>query len=321
MNNPVSPRPDPRMIVEMTLLEGPAADRDGTLVFSDVIGNRLCRMEPAASGAVTVVRAPAGRANGNAFDTEGRLVTCEGAEHGPGGGRRVVRQVLDSHEVEILADSFDGAKLNSPNDLAIDDEGRIFFTDPRYGDRAGMESDVEGVYRIDPDGTLHRILGQPELERPNGVAIRPDGRELYVVDSSYDRPTGARRVWAFPLDAEGVPTDRRLLYDFGRGRGGDGIEVDASGVLYVCAGVAQPRSPNETADVVPGVYRITADGRLIDVLPVGTDVITNCCFGGPDMRTLFVTAGHRVYATRVQVPGWHAWRWTQGYPGRPPVPG
>lgn len=297
-----------RSIAEFALLEGPAADKDGSVVASDVIGDRMLVVSDTGTN---VLHQPAGRANGNAFDQLGRLVTCEGGEHGPGGGRRIVRRNGKGDEPSLLVDRYRGARFNSPNDLAIDDEGRIFFTDPRYGDRSDLEQDAEAVYRLDPDGTLERILGQPEIERPNGIALRPDARELYVVDSNYDRPDGARRIWSFALDAAGRPSQQRLVHDFGPGRGGDGMEVDRDGVLYVCAGINEPRSPNETNDVAAGVYRLSPLGDRIGFLPVLTDLITNCCFGGPDMRTLYVTAGHRLYATRVDVPGWHAWRWSE----------
>ena len=294
-------------VAEVALLEGPAADRDGTVVVSDVIADRMYRV---AGARLDLLHDGSGRANGNAFDPSGRLVTCEGAEHGPGGGRRIVRRDRPTDRPMVLVDRYRGGRLNSPNDLVVDDRGRVFFTDPRYGDRSDVEQDAEAVYRLDPDGTLERIVSQPDIERPNGIAIRPDGGELYVVDSNYDRPDGARRIWAFELTARGVPSIQRLVYDFGTGRGGDGMEVDEAGTLFVCAGIRAPRSANETREVPPGVYRISPEGRRIGFLSVPTDLITNCCFGGPDMRTLHVTAGHRLYTSRTEVPGWHAWRWS-----------
>lgn len=293
-------------LAEVSLLEGPAAANPKTVVFSDVVNDRLLSM---SGGRIEIIAAPAGRTNGNAFDRTGRLVSCEGAEHGPGGGRRVVRRRTLSSEPEVLAERYDGFRLNSPNDVSVDERGRIFFSDPRYGARDDLELDQESVYRIDPDGTIERIVTQPAVERPNGVAVRPDGGELYVVDSNYDRPNGARRIWAFELDGDGRPINQRLVMDFSPGRGGDGVEVDVAGSLYVCAGITQPRSPNETDSVPSGVYVMSPTGVMIDVMRVHTDVITNCCFGGPDMRDLYVTAGHRLYTGRSAVPGWHAWRW------------
>jgi sugar lactone lactonase YvrE len=111
-----------------------------------------------------------------------------------------------------------------------------------------------------------------------------------------------------PSMAPIVELSLRSVYDFSPGRGAEGLEVDVKGVLHVCAAINRPRTSKETADTRAGVYRIPG-GALLDVLPVSTDIISNCCLGGPDMRTLFVTAGHRLHRTRVADPGWHAWRW------------
>ena len=287
----------------VSFLEGPAADAHGTVYFSDIRGNRI--MTLTSDGALGVFREEAGRPNGNVFDREGRLVTCEGAEHGRRGRRRVTRTDPRTGEVEVLADRYEGRRLNSPNDVTVDTQGRLFFTDPRYdADRSDLEMDVEGVYRIDTDGTLTRIIGQPDVEKPNGLAITPDDRVLYVIDSNHAMG-GSRMVWAFALDAEGNAVDRWPVYDFAPGRGGDGMELDVAGNLYVCAGILTPRGPGETTQNPPGVYVITPSGELVDRIPIPQDVITNCCFGGSDMRTLYVTAGHMLYRTRVNVSGYH----------------
>ena len=289
----------------VSFLEGPATDAHGTVYFSDIRGNRI--MTLTTDGVLGVFREDAGRANGNVFDSQGRLVTCEGAEHGRGGRRRVTRTDIATGEVEVLAERYEGRRLNSPNDVTVDTQGRLFFTDPRYdADRSDMELDVEGVYRIDPDGTVTRIIGQPDVEKPNGLAITPDDSVLYVIDSN-NAMGGSRTVWAFGLDADGNAVDRWPVYDFAPGRGGDGMEIDVAGNLYVCGGILTPRSPAETTHNPPGVYVITPSGELIGRIPIPQDVITNCCFGGSDKRTLFVTAGHMLYRTRVNVPGYHVY--------------
>jgi gluconolactonase len=287
----------------VSVLEGPAYGPDGGLYFSDIPANRLMRRLP--GGQVEIFRENSGRANGNAFDLEGCLLTCEGAEYGPGGRRRVVRTDLETGEITVLADRFEGRRYNSPNDLCVSSSGQIFFTDPCYGDRSALELGVEGVYLIDPDGAVARILGQPELERPNGVAISPDDRTLYVVDSNQELG-GRRCLWAFDLDACGNPTDQRLVYDFSPGRGADGLEVDSAGFLFVCAGIMRPRTAAETADNPPGVYVFTAAHEPAGMIPVPEDLITNCCFAGPDLRTLYITAGRTLYETTVAVAGYHA---------------
>ncbi len=292
---------EPAAIV--SVLEGPAFGPDGAIYFSDIPANRVMRYVP--GGGLTVFREDSGRANGNAFALDGHLLTCEGAEYGTGGRRRVVRTNLRTGRTTVLSDRFEGRRYNSPNDICVDSVGRIYFTDPCYGDRSALELDVEGVYRLDPDGHVTRILGQPELERPNGVAVAPGDGVLFVVDSNH-APGGRRAVWAFDLDASGTPRDQRLVWDFSPGRGGDGIEVDSEGSLYVCAGILHPRSAGETGDYPPGVYRFTSRFEPAGMLPVAQDLITNCCFAGSDLRTLYVTAGRTLLAASVPVAGYHA---------------
>ena len=171
-------------------LEGPAVDEKGNLFFSDIAGNRLLKMTP--DGKTSVLRADSGRTNGNTFDARGRLISCEGGEQGPG-RRRIVRTDMKTGEVTVLTDKYEGKRYNSPNDACVDARGRIWFTDPRYGaDRSDLEMDVEGVYRIDPDGKVTRVLTQKEVDRPNGIAISPDSKTLYVIDS-HPKPGGNRK--------------------------------------------------------------------------------------------------------------------------------
>jgi gluconolactonase len=205
--------------------------------------------------------------------------------------------VLATGEVEVLADRYQGHRLNSPNDVTCDEPGRLIFTDLRYGLRGGLEMADEAVYRLDPDGTLTRVVSQPDVERPNGLAITPGCTKLYAVDSNHS-VGGNRKIWAFTLDRDGSAVARRLVYDFCQGRGGDGLEPDSGGNLHVCAGIMRPRIAGETTDVPPGVYIITRGGQLIDVIHIPQDVITNCCFGTADLRTLFVTAGHTLLDPR-----------------------
>jgi gluconolactonase len=286
----------------VTLLEGPAFDAEGNLFFSDIAGNRIYRMTP--SGSVSIFRADSGRTNGNTFDAQGRLISCEGAEQGPGGRRRLVRTDLDTGEVTVLTDRFEGKRYNSPNDACVDGRGRIWFTDPYYGDdRDALEMEVEGVYRIDPDGRVARVLGQPEIERPNGLAITPDSRTLYVVDS-HSRPGGHRKIWAFDVSDSGALSGQRPVFDFGKGRGGDGLRLDQAGNLWVAAGIAMPRHGGETPDVPPGVYVITPAGRLLGRIPIPEDLCTNLAFGSPDGKLLHVTSGKTIYQIPVTVSGY-----------------
>lgn len=285
----------------VTLLEGPAFDAGGTLYFSDIAGNRIYTMSPA--GAVAIFRADSGRTNGNTFDAQGRLISCEGSEQGPGGRRRIVRTDLGTGTITVLTDRFEGKRYNSPNDVVADSRGRVWFTDPYYGeDLASLELGVEGVYRIDPDGKVARVLGQPAIQRPNGLALTPDGRTLYLIDS-HARPGGHRKIWAFDVTDSGDLQGQRQVFDFGRGRGGDGVRLDERGNLWVAGGIMMPRHSGETSDVPPGIYVIRPDGELLGRIPIPEDLCTNLAFGGPDGKVLHVTAGKTIYRVPVAVRG------------------
>jgi gluconolactonase len=282
-------------------LEGPAVDADGNVFFSDIAGNRIMKLAP--DGKFSVWRADSGRTNGNCFDSQGRLVSCEGGEQGVG-RRRIIRTDLKSGDISVLTDKFEGKRYNSPNDVCIDTKGRIWFTDPYYGqDRAALELDHESVYRIDDDGKVTRVLTQPEIHRPNGIAISPDAKTLYVIDS-HPKDNGNRKIWAFEVGADGKPGKQRLVWDFGKGRGGDGMKLDVKGNLWIAAGISYKRSPFESTDVPPGIYVISPEGKLLGKIPIGEDLLTNLAFGGPDMKTLYVTAGRTVYKLPVSVSGY-----------------
>jgi gluconolactonase len=291
----------PSAAAGISFLEGPAVDHQGSVYFSDIAGNRILKLEP--DGKVSVFRADSGRTNGNTFDAQGRLLSCEGAEFGLGGRRRLVRTDPMTGEITVLTDRFEGKRYNSPNDVCVDSRGRIWFTDPRYGpDRSDLELDVEGVYRIDPDRKVTRVLGQPEIQRPNGIAITPDDQTLYVIDS-HSQPGGHRKIWAFDVAADGKLGNQRLVHDFGKGRGGDGLRLDTQGNLWVAAGILTPRGPGETTDVPPGVYVFTPQGKLLGRIPIAEDVITNLAFGVPERKTLYITAGKTLYRIPVNVAG------------------
>lgn len=285
------------------LLEGPAFDESGNLFFSDVYNSKIYRLS--TSGKVTLFRGDSGRTNGNTFDALGRLVSCEGTEQGIDGRRRIVRTDMQTERVTVLTDRYQGKRYNSPNDLCVDTKGRIFFSDPYYGEAISMlELDHESVYRIDPNGDVTRVLTQPTIERPNGVAVTPDNKTLYVADSN-GRPGGNRTIWSFDLSEEGTPGKRKLVFDFGTGRGADGIKLDERGNLWVAAGIAFPRNSGETNSVPPGVYVITPQGQMIGRIPIPEDLCTNLAFGGPDRKTLVVTAGKCVYKIPLAVSGYH----------------
>lgn len=290
-----------KMMVAFT--EGPACDAAGNLYCSDIINNRILVLEANARH-FKIFREPSGRANGLLFDAQGRLLACEGNEFGPNdGNRRITRTDLKTGQVEVLTDRFEGQRYNAPNDIAARSNGQLFFTDPNYYNRATMEMDNDSIYRIDTDGRVTKVLTQPQIQRPNGIALSPDERILYVVDSC-SVAGGNRKIWAFDLSDDGTPDNQRLVIDFGAGRGGDGMCVDSEGTLYIAAGISSARGPHETGEVPPGIFVVRPDGTLLGRIPVYEDVITNCTWGGDDLRTLFITSGKTVYQTRVEIPGW-----------------
>lgn len=285
----------------VAFLEGPAADAHGNVFFTDIWNSRILKHDT-RTGETTVWRADSGRTNGLLFDPQGRLLCCEGNEFGPGGRRRITRTDMTTGAVDVLTDRFDGVQYNAPNDIACRRNGQIFFTDPCYGDRSTMQMQHESVYRIDPGGGVSRVITQPVIQRPNGIALSPDERTLYVVDSC-PVAGGNRKIWAFDLSGDGTPGKQRLVFDFAPGRGGDGMAVDSQGNLYIAAGLYRPRGPHETTDVPPGVYIVTPAGELKGRIPIPEDVLTNVTFGGDDLRTLYITAGKTLFTIRVEIPG------------------
>lgn len=259
-------------------------------------------------GESTVYRKGAG-CNGLLFDAKGRLVACEP-------GRRCISRTEADGTITVLTDKYDGHRYNQPNDLTIDSQGRIYFSDPFYGgDRRSLEMKdsagklVEGVYRIDPDGKVTRIIGR-ELERPNGVLVSADDKYLFVADNNNDAVGGARKLYRFDLKADGTVdlASRKLLHDWGMGRGPDGVKQDAAGRLFVAGGLNKPNPPAEpAADVKGGIYVISPDGKLLEFLAVPTDEVTNCAFGGEDLRTLYITGGGTLYSIRTVAPGRVVW--------------
>lgn len=284
--------------------EGPAWDPQWGVLTSGAKG--IYQWTP--DGQSRLWREKAGT-NGLLFDRDGTLVCCEPAF-------RSVSRIDRQGKRTVLTDRFNGKKYNQPNDLTIDSRGRIYFSDPRYGDRSDMQQrdeqgrTIEGVYRIDPDGSVHRVLGR-EVERANGVLVSADDRYLFVADNNNDTVGGARKLWRFRLKPDGTvePKSQKLLYDWGQGRGPDGIKQDVQGRLYVAAGLNRPHPPAEPATNVPGgIYVIDpAEGQLLAFLPVPTDEVTNCAFGGDDRRTLFITAGGILYSIRTTTPGRILW--------------
>jgi gluconolactonase len=285
--------------------EGPAWDPQLGVLTSGSDGNiwRLGR-----DGKSVVHREKAGT-NGLLFDREGRLVACEPVQ------RRVTRTDR-AGTLTVLTDKFEGKRYNQPNDVTIDTKNRIYFSDPRYGSRNDMQirdaqgRTIEGVYRIDTDGTVNRVIVR-EVERANGVLVSADDKVLFVADNNNDTVGGARTLWRFDLKPDGTVdlASKKKMYDWGTGRGPDGVKQDMKGRLYVAAGLNKPNPPAEpAADVKGGVYVIDPQsGKLLAFLAVPTDEVTNCAFGGDDLKTLYVTGGGTLYSIRATTAGRVLW--------------
>lgn len=267
----------------------------------------------ALDGKQRIFRKKAGT-NGLLFDSKGRLVSCDSE------ARRVSRTDLKTGDVTVLTAQYEGKRYNNPNDLTIDSQGRIYFSDPRYGSRKGMEildadgKTIEGVYRIDPPDALPgawkvtRIIGR-ELDRPNGVLVSADDKYLFVADNNNSELTGVRKLWRFDLKKDGTVdfASKKMLYDWGTGRGPDGLKQDKDGRLYVAGGLNKPNALEPAKDKKGGIYVFTPEGKLLTFMPVPRDEVTNCAFGGTDLRTLYITGGGTLYSIRTTTPGRVLW--------------
>ncbi len=265
-----------RMAGPLNFTEGPVWT-GAALLFTDIPTSRIMRYDP-ASGICAVFRADTHGANGLHRDAAGLLYGCEGD------GRRLVRYEADG-SATVLADRFAGARLNSPNDVTSDTQGRIWFTDPRYGaNREDMELDHESVYRLDPpteDGAAWAIARVTfDTTRPNGLVFSPDGRTLYVAESP-PAPEGHRQLRAYPVEADGSLGTMRVLHDFGPHRGIDGMRVDSAGNIVASCGWTQGGPGPQIAVFAP-------DGAILAEHPT-PEVPTNCAFGDADRRSLYVT--------------------------------
>ncbi|MBR1218845.1 SMP-30/gluconolactonase/LRE family protein [Bradyrhizobium sp. U87765 SZCCT0131] len=287
--------------------EGPAVGPDGRIYFCDITMTFATGMEAGniwvfdpATGKATVFRSPSGMAAGIKFDREGRMVVTQGADFG---GRAVVRTDLKTGRSTILAGLYKGRPFNAPNDLDIDSQGRIYFTDPRYFGHEPIEQPVFGVYRIDTDGAVHLILA--DVARPNGIALSPDEKTLYVAEHDFllsDRRidkvpqrNGFMRLLAYDLAADGTASNQRVIADYGKEAGPDGLAVDASGNVYAAVQAASRR----------GVHVYSSKGEEIAYIPVPNEpAITNVALATRDGRTdLYITAKKSLYRIHTLIPG------------------
>ncbi|MEJ7590342.1 MAG: SMP-30/gluconolactonase/LRE family protein [Planctomycetaceae bacterium] len=250
-----------KLFESKVLTEGVSVAPDGMVYFSEITFSHVSRDENGAidagfiwkfdpsTKATSIFRSPSGMSNGIKFDAAGDMIVAEGADYG---GRKVTRTDMKTGKAKIIAGLFEGQKLNSPNDITIDEKGRIYFSDPRYLGHEPIDQPVVGVYRIDTDGSLHRII--TDAGKANGVCVSPDQKTLYVVSNenggtAIDRLAdpdategnkvnlplrkGLMALLAYDLAADGTAKFRKVLVDYSPFDGPDGLVVDKEGNLYV----------------------------------------------------------------------------------------
>lgn len=257
--------------------EGPAVDRDGNVYFTEFTGRRIMKL---AGEQLSVWRTDSNGANGLVIDSQNRLIACE--------SDRVTRTDIASGKKETMAEG----GLQGPNDVTLDAKGRLYFTDMPGA----------AVYRIDAPGKFVKILGKPDIQVPNGIQISPDDRTLYLVEANRAKD-GARMIRAYDLQPDGSVKNMRVHYNFYPGRSADGMSIDEKGNLYAAAGLNRLRGSSETLDTKAGIHVISPQGKLLKHIPIWEDLLTNCAFGGPDRKTLYVTAGKTLFRVRVDVAG------------------
>lgn len=283
-----------------THLEGPAVAPDGEVYFCDLtpsslakgvpFGGHIMKYDPTTEK-VTVFRSPSGQADGLAFDAAGRLIAAEAADYG---SRRITATDLGTGKAVILAAEFDGRPLNSPNDVATDNKGRIYFTDPRYFGKEAMEQAVQGVYRIDRDGRISLIIAN--AGKPNGIALSPDKKTLYIDSNDnglfdYRSSTaglaprrGFDGILAYDLLEDGTAKFREKIYQ-SPGFRPDGMRVDSDGNIFVAN-----YDPSH-----PGILVLSPKGEEIGYIQT-PETVTNCEFGiGAESNVLFITGNKALY--------------------------
>jgi gluconolactonase len=250
--------------------EGPVWSREGFLLFSDVPNNHIRKLVPGERS--TVFREDSHGANGNTYDAQGRLYTCESRT------RRVVRMDKKGN-IEVLAEKWEGKRLNAPNDIVVRKDGHIYFTDPAFGEQADTrELSFYGVYHITPKGVMS-LIAKP-TGRPNGIAFSPNGKILYV-DNSDDR-----NVRAYDVDRNGEVSNERVVVSNIDGVP-DGMKVDVKGNLYITA---------------KGIAVYSPAGKIIQTIDL-SETPANCAFGDADLETLYITARTALYRVRLNVKG------------------
>ncbi len=286
--------------------EGAAAGPDGNMYFSDFAQPfdsgpaRIMKFNP-KSGKVSVHCPNSRMGNGLMFNAEGRLFACCAS---PLGGARALVEILPDGKVMPIVEKFEGKRFNSPNDLCIDSNGRIYFSDPKYVGPEEMELTSFDVYRYDPDGTIR--IATKEIDKPNGVILSPDGKTLYVAETDNGTAKadivktppkpGRMTLNAFRVKKDGSLGKKKMLHNFGKETGIDGMTVDVKGHIY-----AAVRSASRF-----GIVVFSPEGKEKAYIET-PKLPTNCCFGiGKESKTLYITAGSGFYRIKLDIDGHHS---------------
>jgi gluconolactonase len=275
--------------------EGPVYFPAGRYVlFSDIPNNRIMRFSE-DDGHLSVYRQPSMNSNGNTIDREGRLITCEHS------GRRVTRTELDG-SITIIADKYNGKKLNSPNDAVVASDGSIWFTDPAYGIggyyegvKAAQEQEKHNVYRVDPKSGDIKVVVDDFVE-PNGIAFSPDEKKLYVIDTGFtDGPDNPSHIRVFDVDhAAGKLSNGKVFAEMPKPSITDGVRADRDGRIWCSVGWGDPKED--------GVRCYTADGDLLGKIHI-PETVANLCFGGQQRNRLYICGSTSLYAVYTSVQG------------------
>lgn len=297
------------------LTEGVAAGHDGFMYFSDITFTSLCK-DPAglypqagniwkydpATGEATIFRSPSGMSNGIKFDADGNMIAALGADYG---GRMLVKTDMATGKSYVLSGLYDGRPYNALNDVSIDEQGRMYFSDPRYLGHEPIFQPGYAVYRLDPDGSVTRVI--TDGGKTNGVLVSPDQSTLYVVSNDngwfdFQRLTegegttsGHHVLQAYDLAADGSVSNRRVLVDYHPESGPDGMVADVDGNLYVAL----------RAESRPGIGVFSPDGDELAFISTGEELPTNVGFGrGEERNVLYVTSGKSLYKIQMAKDGY-----------------
>jgi gluconolactonase len=268
--------PAVKLHTKFTFTEGPAADRDGNVYFTDIPNQKIHKVD--TKGKLSLFRDKSNRANGLMVNAKGEVVACEMAG-------QVVAYSADGKERRVLADKHGGKAFNAPNDLVLDKQGGVYFTDPAFGAAKSLPQGKTAVYYLDADGKTTRLVD--DLPNPNGVILSPDEKTLYVI------PTGQADMMSYPVEGPGKLGKGKVFCTLKQGgkaknAGGDGLTVDVKGNLYITSQL--------------GLQVFDPAGKLLGVIKV-PEPPANVTFGGPDFKTLYVTARTSLYTIPMEVAG------------------